>query len=55
MAQTGWTEKKDIVPNAVRLGLADDKSTHLHGLTRKTINFIFNPGTTSTITIAACE
>jgi hypothetical protein len=52
MAQMGWTDK-DVVPNAVRLpGMADGKSTHLHGRTRKTVKFTFNPGTTSTITIA---
>jgi hypothetical protein len=47
----GWTDK-DAVPNAVRLGLADGKSTHLHGLTRKTVKFTFNPGSPTTISIA---
>jgi hypothetical protein len=51
MAQMGWTSK-DAVPNAVRLGLADGASTHLHGLTRKTVKFTFNPGTPTTISIA---
>jgi hypothetical protein len=51
MAQMGWTDG-DAVPNAVRLGLADGKSTHLHGLTRKTVKFTFNPESPSTISIA---
>jgi hypothetical protein len=51
MAQMGWTDK-DAVPNTVRLGLADGKSTHLHGLTRKTVKFTFNPGSPTTISIA---
>jgi hypothetical protein len=51
MAQMGWTNK-DAVPNAVRLGLANGKSTHLHGLTRKTVTFTFNPGSPTTISIA---
>jgi hypothetical protein len=51
MAQMGWTSKDDV-PNAVRLGLADGASIHLHGLTRKTVKFTFNPGTPTTISIA---
>jgi hypothetical protein len=42
MRQMGWTDK-DAVPNAVRLGLANGHSTNLHGLTRKTVRFEFNP------------
>ena len=34
----------DILPNAVRLGLADGKSTRLYGVTRKPIKLTFNPG-----------
>jgi hypothetical protein len=49
-AQMGWTNK-DVAPNAMRLGLADGASTHLHGL-RKTVKFTFNPGTPITISIA---
>jgi hypothetical protein len=51
MAQMGWTAK-DAVPNAVRLGLADGHSTNLHGLTRKTVKFDFNPGSPTKISIA---
>jgi hypothetical protein len=51
MAQMGWTDK-DAVPNAVRLGLADGHSTNLHGLTRKTVKFDFNPGSPTKISIA---
>jgi hypothetical protein len=51
MAQMGWTDK-DAVPNAVRLGLADGHSTNLHGLTRKTVKFEFNPGSPTKISIA---
>jgi hypothetical protein len=43
MRQMGWTNK-DAVPNAVRRGLANGHSTNLHGLTRKTVKFDFNPG-----------
>jgi hypothetical protein len=51
MRQMGWTDK-DAVPNAVRLGLADGHSTNLHGLTRKTVKFEFNPGSPTKISIA---
>jgi hypothetical protein len=51
MAQMGWTAK-DAVPNAVRLGLANGHSTNLHGLTRKTVKFDFNPGSPTKISIA---
>jgi site-specific DNA-cytosine methylase len=50
MAQMGWTNK-DAVPNAVRLGLANGKSTHMHGLTRNTVKFTFNLGSPTTISI----
>jgi hypothetical protein len=51
MAQMGWTDK-DAVPSAVRLGFADGHSTNLHGLTRKTVKFDFNPGSPTKISIA---
>jgi hypothetical protein len=51
MRQMGWTDQ-DAVPNAVRLGLADGHSTNLHGLTRKTVKFDFNPGSPTKISIA---
>jgi hypothetical protein len=51
MAQMGWTDK-ETVPNAVRLGLADGHSTNLHGLTRKTVKFDFNPRSPTKISIA---
>jgi hypothetical protein len=52
MAQMGWTDK-DTVPNALRLGLASDgHSINLHGLTRKTVKFDFNPGSPTKISIA---
>jgi hypothetical protein len=51
MRQMGWTDK-DAVPNAVQLGLADGHSTNLHGLTRKTVKFDFNPGSPTKISIA---
>jgi hypothetical protein len=51
MRQMGWTDK-DAVPNAVRLGLADGHSTNLHGLTRRTVKFEFNPGSPTNISIA---
>ena len=36
--------KDDILPDAVRLGLADGKTTKRFGVTRKPIKFTFNPG-----------
>jgi hypothetical protein len=51
MRQMGWTDK-DAVPNAVRLGLADGHSTNLHGLTRRTLKFEFNPGSPTQTSIA---
>jgi hypothetical protein len=51
MRQMGWTDK-DVVPNAVRLGLADGHSTNLHGLTRRTVKFEFNPESPTKISIA---
>ncbi|GAQ89452.1 hypothetical protein KFL_005250030 [Klebsormidium nitens] len=35
---------EDVTPNAVRLGLADGKSTRLFGVTQQPIKFTFNPG-----------
>jgi hypothetical protein len=43
MEQMGWTEE-DVIPNAVRLGLGDGKSTQLQGLTKRTVKFTFNKG-----------
>jgi hypothetical protein len=51
MQQMGWTDKT-AVPNAVRLELADGNSTNLHGLTRRTVKFEFNPGSPTKISIA---
>jgi hypothetical protein len=51
MRQMGWTDK-DAVPNAVQLGLANGHSTNLHGLTRKTVKFEFNPRSPTKISIA---
>jgi hypothetical protein len=51
MRQMGWTDK-DAVPNAVRPRLADGHSTNLHGLTRRTVKFEFNPGSPPKISIA---
>jgi hypothetical protein len=51
MRQMGWTDK-DAVLNAVRLGLADGHSTNLHGLTRRTVKFEFNPESLTKISIA---
>jgi hypothetical protein len=51
MRQMGMTDK-DAVPNDVRLGLADGHSTNLHGLTRRTVKFEFNPGSPTKISIA---
>jgi hypothetical protein len=51
MRQMGWTDK-GAVPNAVRLGLADGHSTNLHGLTRRTVKFEFNPESPTKISIA---
>jgi hypothetical protein len=50
MRQMGWTDKDDVL-NAVRLGLADGHSTNLHGLTRRTVKFEFNPGSSTKISI----
>jgi hypothetical protein len=41
MKQMGWTDE-DVIPNAVRLGLADGKSTQLQGLTKRTVKFTLN-------------
>jgi hypothetical protein len=49
--QMGWTDK-DAIPNAVRLRLADGHSTNLHGLTRRTVKFEFNPESPTKISIA---
>ncbi|GAQ91781.1 hypothetical protein KFL_008530020 [Klebsormidium nitens] len=43
LVQLGLREE-DVSPDAVRLGLADGKSTKMFGVTRKPINFTFNPG-----------
>jgi hypothetical protein len=43
MEQMGWTDE-DVILNAVRLGLADGKSTQLQGLTKRTVKFTFNKG-----------
>jgi hypothetical protein len=43
MEQMGWTDE-DVIPNAVRLGLADGKSMQLQGLTKRTVKFTFNKG-----------
>jgi hypothetical protein len=43
MEQTGWTDE-DVIPKAVRLGLADGKSAQLQGLTKRTGKFTFNKG-----------
>jgi hypothetical protein len=43
MEQMGWTDE-DVIPNAVRLGLADGKSTQLQRLTKRTVKFTFNKG-----------
>jgi hypothetical protein len=51
MEQKGWTDE-DIIPNAVRLGLADGKSTQLQGLTKKTVKFTFNKGGKTETSIA---
>ena len=45
-------KKKDILPNAARLALADGKSTQLFGVTKEPIQFTFNPGETTQTTIA---
>jgi hypothetical protein len=51
MEQTGWTDD-DVIPNAVRLGLADGKSTQLQGLTRRTVKLTFNKGSKCKTSIA---
>jgi hypothetical protein len=51
MEQRGWTDE-DVIPNAVRLGLADGKSTQLPGLTKKTVKFTFNKGGKTEMSIA---
>jgi hypothetical protein len=51
MRHMGWTDK-DVVLNAVRLGLADGHSTNLHGLTWRTVKFDFNPESSTKISIA---
>ena len=43
---------EDTIPNAVRLALADGKSTQLFGVTKNPIQFTFNPGEPSATTIA---
>jgi hypothetical protein len=43
MEQMGWTDE-DVIPNAVRLGLADGKSMQLQGLTKRKVKFTFNKG-----------
>jgi hypothetical protein len=42
--QLGLTDE-DIIPKAVRLGLADGNATQLQGLTKRTIKLTFNLGT----------
>jgi hypothetical protein len=51
MRLMGWTDK-NAVPNAVRLGLADGHCTNLHGLTRRTVKFEFNPGSPTKFSMA---
>jgi hypothetical protein len=43
MEQMGWTDE-DVIPNAIRLELANGESTQLQGLTRKTMKLTFNKG-----------
>ncbi|GAQ93448.1 hypothetical protein KFL_015380020 [Klebsormidium nitens] len=43
LVQLGLREE-DVSPDALRLGLADGKSTKLFGVIRKPIKFTFNPG-----------
>lgn len=44
MKQLGWGPA-DTVPNAIKLGLADGKSSHAFPLTKEPVKFTFNPGT----------
>jgi hypothetical protein len=39
----GGTDE-DVIPNAVRLGLAHGMSTQLQGLTKRMVKFTFNKG-----------